>query len=237
MTHQPSQHPFPYLSQATMTATLRRVAGALPQDPDATPEDRAIDIKAAAAAIAALRPRDPMEATLAARIVVMQAMHMACFRRANQPGLPETLRIRNINQGAMLCRMEDAADRALRQRQAHPIAAPAAIDVDLPEPHPQAPYVAPQAVAARKPSPPVAAAPSRQTVAQTPPTTEATATDTQTPDTQAAATQTPETQASETQTPEKSAALADAHPETATAAQLRAELAARTAAGVSKLAA
>ena len=98
MTDQASQPEFPYLPRVTITATLQRIADALPRDPGATREELAAAMRAVIAALFGLRPRDPIELALAARIVIIQAVMADCMRRANQPGLPEALRYRSINQ-------------------------------------------------------------------------------------------------------------------------------------------
>ena len=162
MTDQASQPEFPYLPRVTINATLQQIADALPRDPAAPREALAAAMKVVTAALFGLRPRDPIELALAARIVIVQAVMADCMRRANQPGLPEALRYRNINQSIALCRLEDTTYARLTDRQRHAVVPPAGWQVTLPEPRPQAPYVAPEGRAAHRAPMPVAAAPLRQ---------------------------------------------------------------------------
>jgi hypothetical protein len=86
------------------------------------------------------------------------------LRRAKQPGLPEMLRSRAINQANAACRLEDVTLRRLTERQRRAVVPPAVWQVALPEARPQAPYVAPEGRAAHKASAP------HQTVAPDGPT-------------------------------------------------------------------
>jgi hypothetical protein len=145
MTDHASPTDFPYLPQIAITTILQRVANALPRDPRASPEEQADLVKFAVASVFSLRPRDPHEMTLAARIVIMGAITADCLRRATQPGLPEIMRYRIVNQAGALCRLEDSTANKLFERQRHAIAPPGKVQVRLPAARPQAPYVAPGA--------------------------------------------------------------------------------------------
>src|ERR1700677_1233568 len=77
------------LDLATFNTMLACTVDALPYPPSATSEQRAQKREAALLAIAALRPRDPLEAMDAARIVALHfhAMHdLACSIQPNVPG-------------------------------------------------------------------------------------------------------------------------------------------------------
>ena len=150
MTDQASQPEFPYLPQVTITTTLQRIADALPHHPDASREALADTMKGVVAAVVAMRPRDPTEMAMVARIIILQAVMVESLRRAKQPGLPEMLRSRSINQANAACRLEDTTIRRLTQRQLHAVVPPAVWQVALPEARPQAPYVAPEKGGARR---------------------------------------------------------------------------------------
>jgi hypothetical protein len=150
MTDQASQPEFPYLPQVTITTTLQRIADALPHHPDASREALADTMKGVVAAVVAMRPRDPTEMAMVARIIILQAVMVESLRRAKQPGLPEMLRSRSINQANAACRLEDTTIRRLTQRQLHAVVPPAVWQLALPEARPQAPYVAPEKGGARR---------------------------------------------------------------------------------------
>src|SRR5271155_1515159 len=87
-TYQTGAEPLP-LDPATFNTMLGSTVEALPYPPHATAEQRAQRREAAYLAIAALHPRDPLEALLAARIVALHfhAMHdLACSIQPNVPG-------------------------------------------------------------------------------------------------------------------------------------------------------
>jgi hypothetical protein len=96
---------------------LSSVLAALPEDPQAAPEDRQTQSKAAAAALAALGPRDPIEAMQAARIVASHYAAMDCFRRSASHGLADPSDLRLYNAAASLSRVSADGLRALEKRR------------------------------------------------------------------------------------------------------------------------
>jgi hypothetical protein len=182
-TIQTSAEPLP-LDPATFNTMLSTTVQALPHLPGATAEQRAQKREAALLAIAALHPRDPLEAMDAARIVALHfhAMHdLAC---SIQPNIPGELQLRCEARALQLGRQSDKmrADYLKRQRT-EPARRPAGLPASAavtPEPQAQpqvqpAPQAAaadpkaapPTAEAAPKPSPaarPAAAAPAARPV-------------------------------------------------------------------------
>jgi hypothetical protein len=75
MTQASSNHPF-------LSFMLNAVLAALTLDPNRDVDDLKCEREAAAAMLAALQPRDAIEAALAARVVVAHHAAMECFRRA-----------------------------------------------------------------------------------------------------------------------------------------------------------
>ncbi len=149
-TSQTSAEPLP-LDPATFNTMLRSTIEALPHPPRATPQERAEQREAVFLAIAALHPRDPLEAMLAARIVVLHyhAMHdLAC---SIQPGIPGDLQLRCQGRAYQLGRQSDMLRAEyLHCQQTEPARRPAGLPASAavpPEPQPQ-PEPAPQAAAA-----------------------------------------------------------------------------------------
>jgi hypothetical protein len=174
-TFQTSAEPLP-LDPATFNTMLGSTIEALPHPPRATAEQRAQQREAALLAIAALHPRDPLEALLAARIVALHfhAMHdLAC---SIQPNIPGELQLRCQGRAIQLGRQSDMmrADYLNRQQteQARrPAGLPASAAVP-PEPQAQPqpqPQPAPQAAAADpKAAPPTAEAAPKPALAARP---------------------------------------------------------------------
>ena len=117
MTPSPAAIP---LDAATLSTMLRGTFEALPTSPDASPEDIAAQRQAALIAIIALRPRDPIEAMLAARIVCAHSASMECFRRAGQPDIDDNAILRLTARAIALGNFASRAQRELRQLQAAP---------------------------------------------------------------------------------------------------------------------
>ena len=149
-TIQTGAEPLP-LDPATFNTMLRSTIDALPHTPHATAEARAEQRDAAFLAIAALHPRDPLEAMLAARIVVLHYHAMYNLACSIQPNVPPDLQLRCQGRGESLGRQSDKmrADY-LRHQQTNPARRPAGLLASAavaPEPQPQ-PQPAPQAAAA-----------------------------------------------------------------------------------------
>ena len=107
----------PTLDPATLTATQSAIIDALPPRPDASPAQKAAQRDGALAFLAALLPRNPVEARLATGIVVAHYAAMDCFRRAARDDLTLDLHLRTVGKAIALCRMIDVSMRDLARRQ------------------------------------------------------------------------------------------------------------------------
>jgi len=103
---QTSAEPLP-LDPATLNTMLRSTIEALPQHPHATAEARAERCDAAFFAISALRPRDPLEAMQAARIVTLHYHAMYNLACCLQPNTPSDVQLRCQARGESLGRQSD----------------------------------------------------------------------------------------------------------------------------------
>ena len=153
-TIQTGAEPLP-LDPATFNTMLRSTIEALPQHPHATAEARAEQRDAAFLAIAALHPRDPLEAMLAARIVALHFHAMYNLAGCIQPNMPADLQLRCQGRGESLGRQSDKMRAEyLHNQRTNPARRPAGLPASAavtPEPQPQPqpqPQPAPQAVAA-----------------------------------------------------------------------------------------
>jgi hypothetical protein len=132
------------------------VIDGLPPRPDATEAEKAAQREGAVAFLAALFPRNAVEATLAAGIVAAHDAAMDCFRRAARDDLTVDLHLRTVGKAIALCRLIDAAMRDLARRQGNsavqPVARPASVPAARAQPAPEA------ARAITPPQPPAAEA-------------------------------------------------------------------------------
>jgi hypothetical protein len=126
---------------ATLAAMQCTIIDALQPRPDASPAQQAAQRDGALALFAALLPRNPVEATLAANIVVAHYTAMDCFRRAARDDLTVDLHLRTVGKAIALCRMIDLAMRELARRQGNfavqPAARPASLRLAPVQPVPQ----------------------------------------------------------------------------------------------------
>ncbi len=106
------------LDPATTDETLATIFAAQRSDLDRTPAQHQTQREAAAALIAALRPRDPMEAAYATGAAAAHYGSMECFRRAMFPDLPDNLAIRWHGKAVALSRLNTEMVRTLREHQA-----------------------------------------------------------------------------------------------------------------------
>ena len=113
----PQAQPLP-LHEATFSAMLRATVDALPHHPRATAEQVATVREAALLFIASLRPRDPMEAVLAARIVALDRHVMWNLACAAHPGVAADLQLRAQGRAGTLGRLLDATRDEYRRLQA-----------------------------------------------------------------------------------------------------------------------
>jgi hypothetical protein len=148
MTHQPTQtQPLP-LDPATLTTLLRTTVDTLPHHPNASEAEKAAERAAASAVITALRPRDPVEAMLVARLVAAHYAAMDALRCASRSDLPPVLHLRYQDKALALTRMTTTLLHELTRRQAGPALQPVALPASVPAPRAQqAPATAPSAPA------------------------------------------------------------------------------------------
>ncbi len=136
------------LDPATTDETLATIFGAQRPGPERTPAQLQTQRAAGVALITAFRPRDPVEATYAARAAAAHYGSMECFRRAMLPDIPDNAAIRWHGKAVALSRMNTEMVRELRQCQA-----------ETPRAQPQ------PATRAAMPKPPAPAAAARHTAA------------------------------------------------------------------------
>src|SRR5580658_8082886 len=92
----PTPTPTLALDPATLTAAQCAIIDALPPRPDPSPAQQAAQRDGALAFLAALLPRNPVEATLAAGIVAAHYAAMECLRRAARDDLTLDLHLRTV---------------------------------------------------------------------------------------------------------------------------------------------
>ena len=112
-----AQTPALPLDAASLAAMQRATLEALPPRAGATEVENAAQREGALAFLAALLPRNPVEATLAAGIVAAHYAAMECFRRAARTDMPLDLHLRTVGKAIALRRMSDVGMRDLARRQ------------------------------------------------------------------------------------------------------------------------
>jgi hypothetical protein len=153
----PTQTPTLPLDPAILTAMQCAILDALPPRPDALPAQKAAQRDGALAFLAALLPRNPVEATLAAGIVVAHYAAMECFRRAARDDLTVDLHLRTVGKAIALCRMIDVSMRDLARRQGNLAVQSATRPASAhPVPTPRAQPTPDAAQASPPPQPPIA---------------------------------------------------------------------------------
>ena len=108
------------LDPAILSSMANAALDALPHLPRATAEEIGLRRRAALQTIAALRPRDPVEAMLAARCVAAHYATMDALRVAAQPNQPVDATLRLRGKAIGLARMMDQTRRDLLQLQSSP---------------------------------------------------------------------------------------------------------------------
>jgi len=158
------------LDPLTHAAMLCTTMDALPFHPRATADQKAAMREAARLAIARLRPRDPLEAMLAARVVAFHAHLIDNLRSAAQPDLPPTLHLRFQGRAMALSRVMDATVFKLQDLQTVPARRATALPASAPALSAAVPVVpaAVPVVPAAVPAPEVELAP-EAALASTPP--------------------------------------------------------------------
>ncbi len=145
----------PTLDPGLLAVVVRAALDAIPHHPGATAEEIESVRYGAFVMMGMLRPRDLLEAMLAARIVATEFHIMDDMRCAALPELPGNLKVRHRRSAGALTRMHDAARAELTRLQAYPVAKPAVLPVAVPAPRPKpapapVPAVRPAAVAPRR---------------------------------------------------------------------------------------
>jgi hypothetical protein len=106
---------------------LTCVLASLSLDPDRNVEELKLEREAAAAMLAELCPRNAIQASYAARVVIMFHASMENFRRAAIPGISVSMRARLIGQANALARQSAQMEKLLlAAKRASEPAAPAA---------------------------------------------------------------------------------------------------------------
>jgi hypothetical protein len=150
MTPPPTQPQPDPLDTTTLAVIVRATMDAVPRDPDISADEQAARCHTAFSIIATLRPRDPLEAMLAARIAAAHFHIMDNFRCAADHDLSPNMKLRYRASAVALTRMQEAAQRELMRRQTFPAVQPAALPVAVPAPRAQpAPANAPGAPASQ----------------------------------------------------------------------------------------
>ena len=128
----------------TLAVIIRVAMDAVPHHPDASAQEQDDRCHAAYDMIATLRPRDPLEAMLAARIAATQFHVMDDLRCAGDANLAHNLRLRYRRSATALARMQHDAERELTRMQAFPARQPATLSAPIPAPREKpAPVAAP----------------------------------------------------------------------------------------------
>jgi hypothetical protein len=141
------------LHPSTLGVLLHDTVDSLPCHPQATEAEKTGRREAACIDLAALGPRDPCEARLAAGIVAAHYHMMDNLRCAAEPDMPAELRLRFQGRAITLHNLSRATEKDLERRQAHPAVRPAAKPVPVPDARP----VPPPVVAVKQPAAPAPA--------------------------------------------------------------------------------
>jgi hypothetical protein len=175
MTQSPTQPQPLALDALTQAAMLCTTMDALPYHPRASAEQKAAMREAASLVVASLRPRDPLEAVLAARFVSAHYHVMDDFRAAAQPNLPPALQLRYQARVIALCKTMDATLETFLGRQTAAPRRPAEVAAAVAaQPAPEATRVdAPPAPARAEPTPEAARTDAPPAPVQAEPTPEA----------------------------------------------------------------
>ena len=137
MNPSPTQTPAPSLAPATLAAMQTAALDALPPRPGASDAEKADQRVGALEFLAALFPRDPVQAMLAVHIVSAHHMAMEYLRRAARHDMPMDLHLRTVGKAVTLCRVIEHALDDLARRQGIPASRPAARPAPQPAARPQ----------------------------------------------------------------------------------------------------
>jgi hypothetical protein len=139
------------LDPSTLGVLLHDTVDSLPCHPQASVEEKTGRREAACIALAALGPRDPCEARLAAGIVAAHYHMMDNLRCAADLDMPAELRLRFQGRAITLHKLSRQTQKDLELRQAQPAVRPTANPVPVPEARP-----APPPTPVKQPAAPVA---------------------------------------------------------------------------------
>ncbi len=137
MTDQPTSFAPHLLDHAVRAGLLASVYDALPNPPNASPEEITAKRHAAKQYIAALDPADPIEAMLVARHVAAHYAFIAAIHQVMQGGHPPNLHTRYQRNAIALHRMAASLLRDIQRRQAARARPPAEQPAPTPAPRPQ----------------------------------------------------------------------------------------------------
>jgi hypothetical protein len=112
------------LGPATLAVLVRSTLDALPHPPGLSAEETAARQDGAVDAIARLRPRDPLEAFLAARIVALQYHLMEDLRCVTEVDVPAVWKLRLQGRAIAMSKLMDRTVFELRDRQTAPLVWP-----------------------------------------------------------------------------------------------------------------
>jgi hypothetical protein len=112
---------------------LTTVLAALAIDADRSVEDMKMEREAAAAMLAELRPLNAIQASYAARVVIMFHTSMECFRRAAEPGISLALKARLLGRANALSRQSAQMEKLLLQakRAGEPVSSASGMEAML----------------------------------------------------------------------------------------------------------
>ena len=119
MTNQTRQSDEP-LDERLINRLLDDVVQAVPAAKERTPDERRALRETARAILTAMRPRNALEAMLAAQVIAAHHGLMDCFALAARPGTSDSQVIRLRSGAVALGRRFDAAMRALQKSHAPP---------------------------------------------------------------------------------------------------------------------
>jgi hypothetical protein len=105
------------LDPITLNEMCRATIAALPTEAGASVDEIVEQRRAALIAVASLRPRNPVEAMLAARIIAAHNAGMECFRRAAIPDTADAMALRLHSKAISLANLAVRLHRELQKLQ------------------------------------------------------------------------------------------------------------------------
>jgi hypothetical protein len=111
------QAPLLALDPATRSTLLQTVIDTIPYIPNSSETEKAAERDSAFALVAALDPRDPVQAMLVAQLVAAHHAAIHAYRCAALPGVPPALHLRYQGRATVLSRLAGTRLRELRRLQ------------------------------------------------------------------------------------------------------------------------